>query len=358
LTKPQKRCPISQEFATSIIECTPGALSAKSNRSATTASTADLPGGISPQDTPADSSVANTPADVFVAGLMRITKTSKGSGSTPSVGASHSVVNWRKGQKIGSGSHGCVYKAQNLANGHLFVVKETTVGNSTYLDRLRRELDISKDLCHPNIVRTLGHDYVEQHLYIHLEYIPGGSLRCILTEFGPLEQDLMPIAMRNLIEGLHYLHSLSPPVVHRDIKSSNVLVGQDFCLKLADFGCSKCDDTTESFTTVGSVLWMAPEVIRGKQGGHGRKADIWSLGCVFIEMATAERPWGENAFDNQMQALMHIDRSEASPPIPMALPASASDLIGQCVQRDPSCRPKAAALLKHEFVRTLCRIAQ
>jgi serine/threonine protein kinase len=272
--------------------------------------------------------------------------------------ASQGIVSWRKGEKIGAGSHGCVYKAQNIANGHFFVVKETTVEDSTYLDRLRRELDISKDLCHLNIVRTLGHDYVDQHLYIHLEYIPGGSLQSVLTEFGPVHHDLMPIAMQGLLAGLHYLHSRSPPVVHRDIKSPNVLVGQDFCLKLADFGCSKCDDTTNSFTTIGSVLWMAPEVIRGKQGGHGRKADIWSLGCVFIEMATAKRPWSEHAFDNQVAALLHIDRSDAVPCIPSSLPASAVDLIKQCVQRDPNSRPKASELVRHAFVQSSFRISE
>jgi serine/threonine protein kinase len=128
-------------------------------------------------------------------------------------------------------------------------------------------------------------------------------------------------------------------------------------MKLADFGCSKCDDTTVSFTTIGSVLWMAPEVIRGKQGGHGRKADIWSLGCVFLEMATAEKPWGDGAFDNQMQALMHIEGSDSTPPIPSNLPAAVADLIRQCVQRDPALRPKASELLMHELVLSLPKAA-
>jgi len=210
-----------------------------------------------------------------------------------------SIIKWKKGEKIGAGSHGCVYKAQDKLTGHLLVVKESVVKDDKYHDRLQRELDICKNLNHPHIVKCLGHEFYDCHLYIHLEYVPGGSLRCILNEFGPLEPDLVPIAMRGLLEGLDYLHTRSPPVVHRDIKSNNVLVGQDFCLKLSDFGCSKCDDLTTSFTTVGSVLWMAPEVMRGEAcGGHGRKADIWSLGCVFIEMVTAERPWGSHTFDN------------------------------------------------------------
>jgi mitogen-activated protein kinase kinase kinase len=61
--------------------------------------------------------------------------------------------------------------------------------------------------------------------------------------------------------------------VHRDIKGANVLVDLNFCVRLADFGCSKRDDMTASYTTVGSIPWMAPEVIQ-REGGHGRKADI------------------------------------------------------------------------------------
>jgi len=261
------------------------------------------------------------------------------------------ITRWRKGEKIGAGSHGCVYKAQDLSNGHLFVVKESIVNDKEYHDKLRRELDICKDLEHRNIVRCLGHEYCEGHqsVLVYLEYASGGSLRCILNEFGPLEEAMMIGAMSGLLEGLEYLHTRNPPVVHRDIKSANVLAGQDFVLKLADFGCSKRDDTTQSFTTTGSVLWMAPEVIRGLKGGHGRKADIWSLGCVFIEMATAEKPWGNNAFDNILQAMKHIEGSGNSPPIPDALSSATRDLISQCVRRDASQRPRATDLLMHDI---------
>lgn len=234
--------------------------------------------------------------------------------------------------------------------GHLFVVKENRVNDTDYHDRLWRELEICKGLDHPHIVKCLGHEYWEHQLYVHLEYVSGGSLRSVLTEFGPLEQELMPVAMRGVLEGLNYLHTRSPPVVHRDIKSSNVLVGQDFCLKLADFGCSTCDDITTSFSTVGSVLWMAPEVIRGDDGGHGRKADIWSLGCVFIEMATAEKPWASKAFDNAFQAMKHIEGSDETPLVPSTLSGALRNVIARCMQRAPSERAWASELLDHELL--------
>jgi serine/threonine protein kinase len=219
-----------------------------------------------------------------------------------------------------------------------------------FAERLEAELQICKDLRHPHIVRYLGHEYMDAKLCIKLEFVPGGSLVSLLSEFGPLDGLLMQIASRGLLEGLNYLHSHKPPVVHRDIKGANVLVDTDFCVKLADFGCSKRSSETQSFVTIGSVPWMAPEVINQKSG-HGRKADIWSLGCTFIEMATAERPWGTNQFDNMIRAMMHIGMSEETPPIPETLQEAGQDLIRQCVQRDPSDRMGAQEMLDHEFVR-------
>jgi len=171
--------------------------------------------------------------------------------------------------------------------------------------KLKAELDICKDLRHPHIVRYLGHEYMDAKLCIKLEFVPGGSLLALLSEFGPLEGVMMQTASRGLVEGLNYLHTHNPPVVHRDIKGANVLVDTDFCVKLADFGCSKRSSDTQSFVTIGSVPWMAPEVINQKSG-HGRKADIWSLGCTLIEMATAEKPWGADKFNNIMFALQWV----------------------------------------------------
>jgi serine/threonine protein kinase len=258
---------------------------------------------------------------------------------------------WRRGNRIGSGSHGSVFKAQDTGTGQIFAVKMAEVDlNDENAEKLEAELQICKDLSHPHIVRYLGHEYLDSKLCIKLEYVPGGSLLALLSEFGPLEGAMMRTGSRDLLEGLSYLHTHNPPVVHRDIKGANVLVDTNFCLKLADFGCSKRSSDTQSFVTIGSVPWMAPEVINGK-AGHGRKADIWSLGCTFIEMATAEKPWGENKFNNIMFALRHIGMSEETPPIPEALAAEGQDLIRRCVQRDPHHRMRVQELLDHEFVR-------
>lgn len=269
-------------------------------------------------------------------------------------GGAVSFCRWQRGEKIGQGSYGSVYKALDKDTGLIFVVKRANLDDkreedSSYRDRLEDELKICKDLRHPHIVSYFGHQYVDHNLYIYLEYVSGGSMASILREFGPVEGPLLHTATCGLLEGLNYLHTRSPPVVHRDIKGANILVSLEFCVKLADFGCSKRSDCTKSLTTIGSIPWMAPEVIQ-QQDGHGRKADIWSLGCTLIEMVTAEKPWGKHMFDNFMFAMSHIGLSDAVPPIPQALPQSAKEFISRCVQRSPDERPTSGELLHDKFI--------
>lgn len=294
---------------------------------------------------PTSSSIQSTPS------LTPVKSSSNKSSSSKSSGDS---LGWRKGKEIGFGTYGSVFLAQDKVDGHTFAVKvarfdKRDENDNKFCDKLRKELEICKDLRHRNIVSCLGHEVVNSRLYIYLEYVAGGSLRRQLDEFGPVEGPLLRKGTRGLLNGLNYLHTHNPPVVHRDLKGANVLVDLNFCVKLADFGCSKRDVSTQSFTATGSVQWVAPEVLQGNSG-HGRKADIWSLGCVVIEMATAADPWGKGAFDNFMQAVRVVGFSDRTPPVPEALPLVGQDLVARCVQRSPNERPWCSELLEHELV--------
>jgi mitogen-activated protein kinase kinase kinase ANP1 len=120
----------------------------------------------------------------------------------------------------------------------------------------------------------------------------------------------------------------------KDIKGANILVSSTGVIKLADFGASR---RLEGLMTAsggyrslkGTPYWMAPEVIR--QTGHGRQADIWSVGCTVIEMATGKPPWNE--FTDQVSVLFHIAASDGPPPIPAHLSADAHDFLMKCFQR-------------------------
>jgi serine/threonine protein kinase len=142
---------------------------------------------------------------------------------------------------------------------------------------------------------------------------------------------------------------------HRDIKGANILVDNGGCIKLADFGASKkvvkLGTISEPKSMKGTPYWMAPEVIR--QTGHNWQADMSSVGCTVIEMATGKRPWSQQF--QEVVALFHIGTTNSHPPIPDHLSHQGKDFLLNCLQREPTLRPSTTELLKHPFVLT-CEI--
>jgi serine/threonine protein kinase len=274
---------------------------------------------------------------------------------------------WVRGETIGRGTLGDVFTAMSQEDGRIIAVKEIQLtGDSRVrdsdklLEDIEREIQTYQDCKHENVVSYLGHGRFDGSLYIYLEYMPGGSLAQVLQQYGRLEESLLRVYMRQILHGLHYLHTRSPAIIHRDIKGANILVGLDCKVKLADFGCcARCklqptdqsvslDGSKVSATMTGSIPWMAPEVMN--QQVYGRKADIWSLGCLLLEMATGKQPWGLN-FDNPMAAMCKIAMSNETPPIPDFVTAECRDFLQRCLQRDPKARPHCSELLEHPFVR-------
>jgi len=158
----------------------------------------------------------------------------------------------------------------------------------------------------------------------------------------------------HILSGVQYLHSKG--IIHRDIKGANILVDASCGVaKLADFGCSKqllgifTGSIEESMKAIrGSVPWMAPEVI--KQSGHGRPADIWSVGATMIEMATGKPPWPEFS-NNNLATLFHVANSTTPPPIPENLSPDCRHCISMCMMIDPTERLTAQQLVDDcEFI--------
>ena len=151
------------------------------------------------------------------------------------------------------------------------------------VEALQREVDIMAQLEHPNIVRYRGTARRGDLLFIFLELSPKGSIAGVVASFGPLNEAVARNYTRQIFLGHDFLHSQLPPIIHRDIKGANVLLWANAECKLADFGASKRlnqlrTGTNENRTLIGTPFWMAPEVIR--ESGHGRKADVWSVGCT------------------------------------------------------------------------------
>ncbi|KAF7976713.1 hypothetical protein HWV62_5883 [Athelia sp. TMB] len=265
---------------------------------------------------------------------------------------------WIKGALIGAGSFGKVYLGMDASNGLLMAVKqvELPTGSSTNEERkksmlsaLEREIDLLKDLQHENIVQYLYSSLDDDFLNIFLEYVPGGSVTALLRNYGAFEEQLVKNFVRQILEGLQYLHQRD--IIHRDIKGANILVDNKGGIKISDFGISKKVEGTNLLgkrmnrpSLQGSVFWMAPEVV--KQTSHTSKADIWSVGCLTVEMLTGEHPWAQLT---QMQAIFKIG-SSAKPTIPSDISADAQDFLQKTFDLDYDARPSATELLQHPWV--------
>ncbi|XP_057489139.1 mitogen-activated protein kinase kinase kinase NPK1-like [Actinidia eriantha] len=265
-------------------------------------------------------------------------------------------IRWRKGELIGCGAFGRVYMGMNLDSGELLAVKQVSIAANSaskektqaHIRELEEEVKLLKNLSHPNIVRYLGTAREDESLNILLEFVPGGSISSLLGKFGSFPESVIRMYTKQLLLGLEYLHKNG--IMHRDIKGANILVDNKGCIKLADFGASKkvveLATMTGAKSMKGTPYWMAPEVIL--QTGHSFSADIWSVGCTVIEMATGKPPWSQQY--QEVAALFHIGTTKSHPPIPEHLSVEAKDFLLKCLQKEPNLRPAASDLLQHPFV--------
>jgi serine/threonine protein kinase len=262
---------------------------------------------------------------------------------------------WSLGSKIGSGAFGVVHIGMNTATGALMAVKSIQMERAAMKD-VRREIDLLRSLKHKNIVRYHGAEMDKTHLHIFQEWVPGGSVTGMLAKFGPFSLDVLRSYLSQTLDGLAYLHEND--IMHRDIKGSNILVSDEGIVKLADFGASKRlenaqKDMMQSLTMRGTPYFMAVEVFEEK---YSMKADVWSVGCVAIQMATGSPPWKSLGYSNPVALFSHL-KSHTDPPL---LEIASKDinslefgllksLVAKCFKRDPSERPSAKSLQNDPF---------
>ncbi|KAF7151195.1 hypothetical protein RHSIM_Rhsim02G0021400 [Rhododendron simsii] len=308
------------------------------------------------------------------------------------------TIRWRRGELIGCGAFGRVYMGMNLDSGELLAVKQVSIALNASKDKaqahireLEEEVKLLKNLSHPNIVRYLGTAREEESLNILLEFVPGGSISSLLGKFGSFpESNVHELALSwetkkcshctsYFLSGIvKFLSEAVCQVGYKNVyktiavgigipsrewdnaqghkgacffQGANILVDNKGCIKLADFGASKkvveLATITGAKSMKGTPYWMAPEVIL--QTGHSFSADIWSVGCTVIEMATGKPPWSQQ-YQEEVAALFHIGTTKSHPPIPEHLSVEAKDFLLKCLQKmEPGITP-----LKDDHISVRC----
>eukprot|EP00005_Dracoamoeba_jomungandri_P002090 CAMPEP_0174251810 /NCGR_PEP_ID=MMETSP0439-20130205/1515_1 /TAXON_ID=0 /ORGANISM="Stereomyxa ramosa, Strain Chinc5" /LENGTH=597 /DNA_ID=CAMNT_0015332229 /DNA_START=67 /DNA_END=1860 /DNA_ORIENTATION=+ len=250
---------------------------------------------------------------------------------------------------IGQGASGSVFLAKDTRNGNAEVaIKQMVIAKQVKKEIIINEIMIMKESKHDSIVSYIDSYVVNGVLWVVMEFIDGGSLAELLVVHQTMPEGFIAAISKVVLEGLAYLHSGDTPIIHRDIKSENILLGLDGTIKMTDFGygskLSSRDDTKTS--VVGTTYWMAPELVKGRP--YGTKVDVWSAGIMAMEMFEGVPPYLE---ESMLKALFLIAK-KGRPPFkePENMSEEFQDFICQCTDMDPDTRPSSEELLSHPFL--------
>ncbi|CAD5183104.1 serine/threonine-protein kinase 12 [Musa acuminata AAA Group] len=248
------------------------------------------------------------------------------------------------GEQIGQGSCGTVYHA--LWYGSDVAVK--VFSKQEYSDEVifsfRQEVSLMKRLRHPNILLFMGAVTSPHRLCIVTEFLPRGSL------FRLLQRNTMKLDCRrrtlmalDIARGMNYLHHCNPPIIHRDLKSSNLLVDKNWTVKVGDFGLSRLKHETclTTKTGKGTPQWMAPECLRNEPSDE--KSDVYSYGVILWELVTEEIPWYNL---NSMQVIAAVGFMNQRLDLPKDLDPQWVSIIESCWHSEPKCRPNFQELIE------------
>lgn len=252
-------------------------------------------------------------------------------------------------RKLGEGGMGVVYQARDSDLGRFVALKflPPQIAHSEELvARFRHEARAISALNHPHIATIYGMEDTGEAQFLVLEYLPGGTLRDALKRQRSAGAPL-PLAQAiawavEISEGLEHAHSNG--IIHRDLKSSNVLLAEDGQVKLADFGLAKsCSDSdsgpvTQTGVAMGTPVYMAPEVLCGAEADE--RSDIFSLGVLLFEMIAGERP-----FHGGKDAQLYQTVWKPAPPLSQVradVPAALENIVARCLEKDPEARYQSA----------------
>ncbi|KAJ6240256.1 map/microtubule affinity-regulating kinase [Anaeramoeba flamelloides] len=258
----------------------------------------------------------------------------------------HRVNDYLVGKTIGKGNFGKVKLAKHIPTNEIVAMKIINKQKQFLTEKTKthlfREMEILRQLNHPNLIEVYEIFEDAENWYIIMEYIEGGELLDFLSQKKRLKESLTRKFFAQIVSGISYCHSKN--IVHRDLKLENLLLTKDHQIKIIDFGLSNFSKRDELLNTFcGSASYAAPEVLQGKEY-DGLKSDVWSLAVLLYALLVGKFPFG----NKNIKALVRkIKAKKAS--FPKYLSKSVKDLITKMLTIDPKSRYSINQVKNHEW---------
>jgi len=240
-------------------------------------------------------------------------------------------------ERVGRGSFGDVYRG--MFRGTEVAVKKILAAQLTrdFVTELYQEAALMQEIRHPNVLTFMGVCTIPPEVCIITEYMPRGSVYILLHDTSyTLTYDRVRKMALDTCRGMNYLHRSTPAIIHRDLKSHNLLVDENFKVKVSDFGLSRIieDEVATTLTACGTPCWTAPEILRNHR--YGVEADVYSFAIVLWEFCTRLDPYeGMPPF----QVVVAVATNGLRPDMPETVPARFKKIIKHCWEDAPEDRP-------------------
>ncbi|XP_028102098.1 serine/threonine-protein kinase STY17-like [Camellia sinensis] len=243
--------------------------------------------------------------------------------------------------RVGSGSFGDLYKGTYCSQEVAIKVLKPDLVNKDMLREFAQEVFIMRKIWHKNVVQFIGACTQTPNLCILTEFMSRGSVYNFLhKQKGAFKLPVLLKVALDISKGMNYLHQNN--IIHRDLKTANLLMDENEVVKVADFGVSRVQAQSGVMTAeTGTYRWMAPEVIEHKPFDH--KADIFSFGIVLWELLTGELPY---SYSTPLQAAVGVVQQGLRPTIPKHTHPKLAELLEKCWQQNPTLRPNFSEIIE------------